>query len=254
MRNILLTVAYDGTDYHGFQRQRPGLISVQQRLEEALEDLLRHPVRIIGAGRTDAGVHAEGQTVGLQTDVPMPVDQLPHALNRRLPPDIVVRDARTVPPDFHPRFSAASKVYRYTVWRDRYPSPFYYRYTWHRAERLDVGKMAAAAGYLVGRRDFAAFQAAGRPVRDTVRTLLRCDIEEEGSRLIFRLEADGFLYKMVRGIVGTLIDIGRGRWAPERMAEIMASRDRRQAGRTAPPQGLCLEKIRYPCLDEEPPL
>lgn len=243
---VLLTVAYDGTDYCGFQRQRPGQVSIQQRLEEALERLLGKPVRVVGAGRTDAGVHAGGQTVMFRTDLQMPVERVPFAMNRYLPPTIVVTGARPVPEGFHPRFSARSKVYRYTIWRGPFPSPFYRRYAWHRPEALSAAAMSQAAGYLVGRRDFAAFQAAGRPARDTVRTMWRCDIEEAGHRLVVRLEADGFLYKMARGIVGTLVEVGRGRWAPQRVAEILLSRDRRQAGPSAPPHGLCLEAVRYP--------
>ncbi len=245
---MLLTVAYDGTDYCGFQRQRPGQVSIQQRLEEALEHLLGKPVRVTGAGRTDAGVHAEGQAVGFRAGLVIPVDRLPYAINQHLPADIVITGARLVPDGFHPRFSARSKVYRYTLWREPFPSPFHRRYTWHRPEPLNTVDMAAAADCLVGRHDFAAFAASGRSVgdSDTVRTLWRCDIEEAGPRLIFRLEGDGFLYKMVRGIVGTLVEVGRGRWPPQMVAGILASRDRRKAGPSAPPHGLCLEAVRYP--------
>ncbi len=198
-----------------------------------------------GAGRTDAGVHAEKQVVGFRTVTTIPVDRFPHALNHFLPPDIVVHGAREAEETFHPRFSARSKVYRYTILRVPFPSPFLRRYTWHRPGELDVDAMARAAAHLVGRRDFRSFAGAGRPVRDAVRTVFRCEVTQEGPLLMVRVEADGFLYKMVRTIVGTLMEVGCGRWKPERIPEILAACDRRLAGRTAPAQGLCLEDVRY---------
>lgn len=244
--NIVLTVAYDGTDYCGFQRQRPGRKpSIQQVLEEALEAVLNRPVRIAAAGRTDAGVHAEKQVINFRAPTSIPVDRLPYALNRLLPPDIVVQGAGEAEAGFHARFSARSKVYRYTIWRAPFPSPFLRRYAWHRPGDLDVGGMMRAAAHLVGRRDFSALAGAGRPVRDAVRTVLRCEVAPAPSRLLIRVEADGFLYKMVRNIVGTLVEVGRGRWEAERIPLILASRDRRQAGPTAPACGLCLEDVRY---------
>lgn len=244
--NIVLTVAYDGTDYCGFQRQRPGgKPSIQQVLEESLESLLGHPVRIAAAGRTDAGVHAEGQVINFRSPTAIPVDRLPYALNRLLPPDIVVQAAAEAEAGFHARFSARSKVYRYTIWRAPFPSPFLRRYAWHRPGDLDVEGMIRAAVHLVGRRDFSALAGAGRPVRDAVRTVLRCEVASEPPRLLVRVEADGFLYKMVRNIVGTLVEVGRGRWEAERIPRILASRDRRQAGPTAPALGLCLEEVHY---------
>ncbi len=250
--NLVLVVAYDGTGYCGFQRQRPrgaagrgGRPSVQERLEEALERLFDRPVVLAGAGRTDAGVHAEMQVVSLQAETAIPPDRLPYAINRWLPDDIVVTGAAVAPAGFHARFSAKSKTYRYSIWRARFPSPFLRRYTWHYPGPLDLAAMAEAASYFCGRQDFAAFQAAGSRVRDTVRTVRRCDLTLEGDVLQVRVEADGFLYKMVRTMVGTLVEVGRGRWGPEEVRRIIASRDRRRAGPAAPPQGLCLEMVEY---------
>lgn len=244
--NILLTLAYEGTEYCGFQRQRPGRrSSVQARLEEALEGLLGHNVRVAGAGRTDAGVHAEKQVVTFNATTRIPLDRFPYAVNRLLPPDIVVTEAREVEVGFHARFSARSKVYRYTLWRAPFPSPFWRRYAWHWPGQLDVRAMASGAVAMTGRRDFSALAGSGRPVKDAVRTVFRCDLEEREPFLILRVEADGFLYKMVRTMVGTLIEVGRGRWDPGRVDDILASRDRRQAGPVVPAHGLCLEDVKY---------
>lgn len=247
---VVLTVAYDGTDYCGFQRQRPGpRPSIQQVLEEAIARAVGQEARVTGAGRTDAGVHAEKQVVSFRAVTRIPVERLPYALNRFLPPDVVVTGAYPGKEGFHPRFSAASKVYRYTIWRAPFPSPFFRRYAWHHPKPLDVAAMRQAAASLVGRRDFAALAGAGRPVRDTVRTVLRCEVDERPPLLVVRVEADGFLYKMARTIVGTLVEVGRGRYPPEAVADILASRDRRRAGPAAPAMGLCLEDVRYRSVD-----
>lgn len=245
MANIVLTLAYDGTDYAGFQRQR-GRLTVQEMVETALADLLGQKVAITGAGRTDAGVHAEMQVVNFRARTSIPMERFPYAVNRHLPPDIVVTGARTAADDFHARFSARSKVYRYSIWRLPFPSPFMRRFVWHRPEKLDVGAMRAAATFLLGRHDFSALRAAAGPFSgDAVRTLSRCELEETPGLLILRVEADGFLYKMVRTITGTLIQVGRGRWEPGIVERILASGDRRRAGPAVPPHGLCLETVRY---------
>lgn len=245
--HLVLTLAYDGTGYCGFQRQRPGpRPAVQEVLERALGRALGVGVAVTAAGRTDAGVHAEAQVVAFRAETSIPVARLPYAVNRLLPPDVVVTGAWEAPAGFHPRFSAVGKVYRYALWRAPFPSPFWRRYAWHRPQPLDVPAMRQAAALLEGRRDFAAMMAAGRPVRDTVRTVVRCEVEDRFPLLLVRVEADGFLYKMVRTMVGTLVEVGRGRMAPAEVAAILASRDRRRAGPTAPPHGLCLEAVRYP--------
>lgn len=246
---VALLVAYEGAQYAGFQRQRPGLDTVQGRLEEAVSCLVGRPVALAPSGRTDAGVHAVGQVVSFPGPLSVPLERLPHALQRHLPEDIAVLGAARAPAGFHARFSARSKVYQYTIWRGPLQSPFLRRYAWHRPGPLDGQAAARAADLLTGCRDFAAFQASGRPARDTVRTVSRCEWREDGPFLRVVVEADGFLYKMVRTIVGTLVEVARGRWAPQEVADILASRDRRRAGPAAPPQGLCLLAVRY-----DPPL
>lgn len=247
MRNIKLVVAYDGTNYHGFQEQRgTGLPTVQETLEKCLAHLAGRRVQVIGAGRTDAGVHARGQVVNFDAaGWPIPVERIPLAMNGMLPGDIVVNCAEEVPGDFHARFSARSKTYRYSIWNDRFPSPFYRLYSSFLPVPLDVEAMSAAAVHLLGRHDFKCFQAAGATVKNTVRTLWRADIRREGPLIHFVFTGNGFLYNMVRIMVGTLVQVGTGKTPPERVKLVLASRDRNEAGPTMPPQGLCLEQVEY---------
>ena len=244
MRRVLLVVQYDGTDYHGFQRQ-VGQMTVQQRLEETLERVLGERVAVTGAGRTDAGVHAIGQAVAFTTDNPIPLPNMVVALNDALPRDIAIVSARQVAEDFHPRRDAVSKLYSYRILNRELPSPFICRYAWHVREPLDVELMSAAAEKLVGEHDFAAFCAAGSSVKSTVRRVTRLDVEAEGELVEIRAEANGFLYMMVRIMVGTLVDVGLGRLSVEEVGWILAGGDRTQASRTAPPQGLCLVAVSY---------
>lgn len=251
-RKLKLLVAYDGTDFHGFQRQ-PGRRTVQAVLEEALGRLAGHPVTVVGAGRTDAGVHAAGQVVHCTVAGSIPTERIPQALQGLLPPDVVVYAAEEVDESFHARKSARAKVYRYSVLVAPFPWPFIRRYVLHEPRPLDVAAMRAGAAHLVGRHDFAAFQAAGRPVRDTVRTVHRLELDEQvmpwGRIVHITVEADGFLYHMARNIAGTLLEVGRGRRPPEWVAEVLASRRRERAGPTAPAHGLTLLEVRY---DEAP--
>lgn len=239
-----MIVQYDGTDYAGFQRQ-PDVPTVQAELEAALTRLLREPVHLTAASRTDAGVHALGQVVAFGTASAIPIANLPRALNAALPIAVSVVRAEEAPAGFHPRFDATGKLYTYRVLSRETPSPFLCRYAWHVEDPLDRGAMAEAAEVLVGEHDFAAFCAAGSDVHTTVRNLYRLDLDAEGDVLELRLAADGFLYMMVRIIVGTLVEVGKGRLAPADAAAILASGHRRQAGPTAPPQGLCLVRVDY---------
>ncbi len=243
-RHIMMVVQYDGTDYAGFQRQ-PDVPTVQGELESALERLLSEPVHLKAASRTDAGVHALGQVVSFRTSNPIPVENLPRALNGMLPLAVSVVQAAEVPDDFYPRFDAIGKQYTYRILNREVPSPFICRYAWHVEEALDVDAMAEAAQVLTGEHDFAAFCAAGSSVRSTVRNLYRFDIDLNGDIIEARLAADGFLYMMVRIIMGTLVEVGLGRLTVGDVEAILASRDRRKAGPTAPPQGLCLVRVDY---------
>ena len=249
-RTFRAVLAYDGTGFAGWQRQ-PGRRTVQAAVEEALARLMGHPVRVVAAGRTDAGVHARGQVIHWHTSRSFPPERLVPALRGLLPPDVVAVAAGEAPPGFHARYSALRKTYVYHLWRAPVADPLHRHWRWHLPVPLDLEAMAEAARRLEGRHDFAAFKAAGSPVRDTRRTLFRCALEERGPLLRFVLEADGFLMHMARGIVGTLVEIGRGRWPVQRVDEILATGDRRLAGPTAPAQGLILWRVQY--RDWDPP-
>ncbi|MGQ9463508.1 MAG: tRNA pseudouridine(38-40) synthase TruA [Candidatus Fervidibacter sp.] len=244
MRHIKLVIGYDGTDFHGFQRQK-GLRTVQEELERTMTILLGHTVSVKAAGRTDAGVHAEGQVVSFWTNCPIPTDRLPVALNSLLPPDIVAKRSEEVGPDFHPRFSAVSRVYRYLIDNRPVPSTLLKRYSWHIPEPLDLEAMKIAAQFLVGVHDFASFHASGSDLGSTVREMKRIKITKRNGVIAITMEANAFLYHMARIIVGTLVDIGLGRRSPDEMNALLAARDRVAAGKTAPPQGLCLLQVKY---------
>ncbi len=245
MRRILLVIQYDGTDFHGFQRQDARLRTVQGELEAGLERVLGEEVVVNGSGRTDARVHAIGQAATFDTDRPIPVENLPGALNSALPVDMSVMSAEEVDQSFHPRRDAKGKQYCYRILNRALPSPFINRYAWHLREPLDVARMQAAAARLVGEHDFVAFCASGSTVQTTVRELRRVDVSREGETIEVRIEGNGFLYMMVRIIVGTLVEVGAGRMSAEQVAEILAGGDRRAAARTAPPQGLTLMEVSF---------
>ena len=237
-------VAYDGLDYHGFQRQREEP-TIQSVLEQALFEINKVPISLQGAGRTDAGVHALGQVATFSPQVSIPIDRWAVALNRLLPRDVVVRRASEVDHDFDPVRWAKRKHYRYVIHREAVPSPFYRRYSWHLNASLCVENMQQAIALLKGTRDFAAFQVSGRPVKSTIRRMYRCSVRDEGRFIYVDLMADGFLYKMARSIVGTLVEVGQGRTSLEEFQSILNSGDRSNAGVTAPPEGLFLIRVRY---------
>lgn len=245
MRNIKLTLSYDGTCYHGFQDQGEHLPTVQGELEKAINRLTGERLRVCAAGRTDAGTHALGQVVNLRTHSGIPVERWPYALNAVLPSDIVATEAHLVPLDFHARHSAVEKTYRYSIDNGRFPQVLLRRYAYHVPEPLDVGAMAIAAQYLVGRHDFAAFRAIGSSTISTTRSLRALQVESHSAMIHVTASADGFLYNMVRIIVGTLLEVGRGKQPPLWVKAVLAGRERAQAGATAPPHGLCLMSARY---------
>jgi tRNA pseudouridine38-40 synthase len=247
MRTIKLTIQYDGTNYVGWQRQ-PNGASIQGVLEGALAPIEGAPVSVHGAGRTDAGVHALGQVASVELTAGHDTSTLFRALNAVLPEDIRVVALEEAPRGFHARFSAVAKTYEYRVVNAPIVSAFVHRYVWHITQPLDLDAMRAAAEPLVGRHDFAVFQAAGSTVASTERTIARLDWEDGGGfdlPIVMRVTGDGFLRHMVRNIVGTLVEIGAGRWDPWRVLELLEGGDRTQAGPTAPARGLFLTRVDY---------
>jgi len=241
------TVAYDGTAFAGWQIQ-PNAETVQAVIERRLAEVLKTPVDITGSGRTDAGVHARGQVFHFDAHWPHEPAKLLTALRIGLPPTIQIRSAERVPASFHARFGATGKIYHFSLCHGAYADPFTQAYTWSMPRKLDVDAMRAAAALLVGTHDFRAFTAipgSGIAKEDTVRTVKRLDLVEDGHRLRIEAEGNGFLYKMVRSLTGALVDVGLGRLSPADMEPILASQLRTQRVFTAPPQGLCLVEVFY---------
>jgi len=244
MATFKLTLAYDGTDYIGWQRQATG-VSIQGLLEDALREFDDREVAVAGAGRTDAGVHALGQVASCSLDRTIDPPTLVRALNYKLPHDVRVRRAHEMPPNFHARFDAHQKTYRYRLWNGSVFSPFQRRYAWHLPGALDIAAMRDATRLVEGTHDFAAFQAQGGDTPTTRRTVTQMRIADCGSRIDVEISGTGFLRHMVRTLVGTLVEIGRGRRDWRWIGDVIASRDRNQAGQTAPAHGLFLVSVQY---------
>jgi tRNA pseudouridine38-40 synthase len=247
MRNLKITIQYDGTDYVGWQRQDTG-VSIQALLEDALEPIEGAPVVAHGAGRTDAGVHAIAQVATFELGAAIQPPTLVRALNGVLPPQVRVIGAEEVEPGFHARFSATGKIYEYRVVNAPLVSPFLHRYVWHVVQPLDFDAIRQASALLVGTHDFASFQGAGSVVVSSSRTIRSIEWQDGGGYdlpLVMRIEGDGFLRHMVRNIAGTLVEVGAGRWPASAITGILAARDRARAGRTAPAQGLFLVRVLY---------
>ncbi len=242
MKRIMLTVAYDGTEYCGWQWQ-PNGPTIEGVLNRELSRLLKEEIHVRGASRTDAGVHALGNLCVFDSGTRIPPEKMCYALNQSLPPDIVVQDSREVPPDFHPRKCDSVKTYEYSICNTRFPNPVERRYTCWTHIPLDERRMAEAAVCLVGEHDFASFCSAGSEAETTVRRILELTVRRDGCRVSLRVRGTGFLYNMVRIIAGTLIQVGRGNLSPDRVAGILDACDRTQAGPTAPASGLCLMEI-----------
>jgi len=246
-RWLKLTVAYDGTRYAGWQHQ-PRLPTIQSTLAEAWRAITGETPTLSASGRTDAGVHALGQVVGLTTRSPLDCRRLLHGLNAKLPADVVVRRVEPAPSGFHATYDALRKLYRYQIYNSPTPPLFDRAYRWHVRTPLEVHAMQAAARRLVGRRDFASFETAGSERSSTVRTLTRVDVRQGGDTgelLDIDVEGDGFLYNMVRGLAGTLVEVGRGARPADWVSEVLAARNRRAAGPNAPPLGLVLVRVDY---------
>ena len=244
MRTLKLTLAYDGTRFVGWQRQASG-DSIQAIVEDALARFEGAPVTLFGAGRTDAGVHALGQVAHARVTFQHDTGTLLRALNAQLPEDIRVTAVDEAAPDFHARFGARWKTYRYQLRNTSTASPFDRAYVWHLPERLDVAAMQRAAALLVGRHDFAAFQSVGTPTPDTIRTIRRSELIEQTPLLVYEVEGDGFLRHMVRAIVGTLVEVGRGWRTVDGVRALVDGGTRADAGATAPPHGLFLVRVDY---------
>jgi len=245
MKRIKLVVAYDGTNYCGWQNQPNGL-SVQEVVEKHLSELLKEEIHIVGASRTDAGVHALGNVAAFTTNARMPGEKISYAMNTRLPADIRIVDSGEVALDFHPRFTQTVKTYEYRIFNRRFPDPTKRLYSFFYYYPLDLEKMKKAAAYLVGEHDFKSFCTAKPEVENTVRTVYSLDLEKEGDMITIRIRGNGFLYNMVRIIAGTLIRVGGGMIEPEEIPVILQAKDRNLAGETARPEGLTLVKIEYP--------
>ncbi|MDP4118876.1 MAG: tRNA pseudouridine(38-40) synthase TruA [Bacillota bacterium] len=245
MRNIKLTLMYDGTNYHGWQRQQ-NVITVQQCVEEALERIFQEPrVIVYGCSRTDAGVHARAYVCSFFTNSKMPAKKIPFALNTCLPRDIRAVGACDVDMDFHAQYRAKSKIYSYTVINAPHGNAFLYNRAWHYPQKIDMEKVKYAASFLVGRHDFRTFMAVDGCQKIYVKNMYSLDVHKDENIITFTLHADGYLYNMVRIICGTLVFMGSGTLNYLDMPDILASLDRRRAGMTAPPQGLILEKVFY---------
>lgn len=244
MARYKLIVAYDGTNYNGFARQ-PNGTTIVETLEEAVEKIVQHKVYILGAGRTDTGVHAKGQCCIFDSDTKVPVERLAKAINSKLPMDIAVQSVEKVSDDFHPRFGAKRKTYRYQILNSKQRNPFLYKYALMYPYEINLEKMKAAAEKMVGTHDFKCFCAAKTDVKDTVRTIYDIHIYQQDDLISVDICGNGFLYNMVRIIIGTLLKVNEGKLTVDDITRIIESKDRNLAGPTAPPQGLTMLKIIY---------
>lgn len=248
MRFLKLTLAYDGTNYAGWQVQ-PNGPTIQEKLELALKNITGETIRAVASGRTDAGVHALAQVVSFQTESQLSPEVLCKAINANMPRDIAVINVCEAPPGFHAIRDALGKRYRYVICDGPVQNIFLRHYAWQLLKRLDVEAMHVAAQSLLGKHDFSSFEASGSERKTSVRTIGDIFVDrrtdEESEKIVFEIEADGFLYNMVRNIVGTLVEVGRGRQSTQWPAQVLAAKDRQQAGPTAPPQGLFLVRVEY---------
>jgi len=244
VRNIKLTIEYDGTDYCGWQSQKNG-IAIQDMIKKAIIKVTEERVSIAGSGRTDSGVHAKGQVANFKTNSRLPVNNIKKGLNRYLPKDVIITDIKEVKENFHSQYNVKSKIYRY-AFTNRVPiSPFNRNYVAKFSYGLDLALMEKEAGELVGTHDFSAFQSIRSKRKDPVRTIKSILIKKNSKFIYMDIEANGFLYNMVRNIAGTLMEIGRGKFEPGSTKHILKSRNRKNAGPTAPAKGLCLMRVRY---------
>jgi tRNA pseudouridine38-40 synthase len=245
MRNIRLLIEYDGTNYQGWQVQPKGS-TIQGTIEEKLALLTGEPVRLIGSGRTDAGAHAFGQVAHFKTQSQMDVRSIQRALNSLLPPDILIQKVKEDEEGFHAQKQSKSKVYEYRILNRNLRSVFHRGYAWHIPQKLDLEEVKKAARNLIGEHDFSSFRSTGTPTRTAVRRVIRAEWKRgRGGLIRFEIEANGFLKQMVRAVVGTLVEVGRGKISAEEFRKIIESKDRKKAGPTAPAHGLFLKEVKY---------
>jgi tRNA pseudouridine38-40 synthase len=245
MRNIKVLIEYDGTNYQGWQVQAKGP-TIQGILEEKLSLLTGEPIRLFGSGRTDSGVHALGQVAHFKTQSQMDIHSIRKALNSLLPSDIVIKKVEEVGEDFHARKQSKSKLYEYRILNRELRSAFHHGYAWHIPQRLNLRKMREATQCLIGEHDFSSFRSVGTPTRTAVRKVIRAEWEKDrGEFLCFKIEATGFLKQMVRSIIGTLVEVGKGKMTVLEFRKILESKDRKKAGPTAPAHGLFLKEVKY---------
>lgn len=244
MKRVMLTVAYDGTNYCGWQVQ-PKKTTVQGILNEKLSILLKEDIAVIGASRTDSGVHAYGNVAVFDTNTLIPSDKISYAINQHLPGDIVVQNSREVTGDFHPRHCNCIKTYEYSIYNAPFPNPIRCRYSHFVYYSFDIEAMQQAAVYFLGEHDFKSFCSAGSQVKDTVRRIDVLEVMKNGKLITIRIKGNGFLYNMVRIIAGTLMQVGKGHYLPEHVKDIIDALDRHEAGPTAPAKGLTLVEIIY---------
>ena len=244
MRNIKLTIEYDGTNYLGWQRQKVGN-TIQGTLEEAIEVLTNETVETIGSSRTDAGVHAKGFVANFKTSSKIPADKYREAINHKLPDDIVILKSEEVDEEFHARYNAMGKTYSYSILNREVPSAINRNYVYHVKRRLDIEAMREACNYFIGTHDFVSFKSSGSSVKTTVRTISELYLEEQEDTIKIYVTGDGFLYNMVRIIVGTLIMVGFNKIKPNEIENIIKEKDREKAGICVPAKGLVLERVYY---------
>ena len=244
MRNIRLTIEYDGKDYNGWQKQ-PNKLNIQGEIERAIFNIMHEEVDLIGSGRTDAGVHSLGQVANFKTNSNFSIEKMPIALNSQLKNSIVIKKAEEVDERFHSRYNAKNKTYRYIINNSKTGTAIYRNLEYCYPFELDVEKMQEAAKYFEGEHDFKAFKSSGTSGKNSVRTIYKAEVKKDGERIIIELTGNGFLYNMVRIISGTLLDVGLGKIKPEEISEIIESKNRQNAGKTLPAHGLYLVCVEY---------
>ena len=244
MRNIKLTIEYDGKDFNGWQKQ-PNKLNIQGEIERAIENVTGEKVELIASGRTDAGVHALGQVANFKTNSKMAIEKIPIAINSQVKKSIRIKNAEEVDENFHSRFNCKRKTYRYVIDNSKYGTAIYRNISYHMPIKLNVEEMKKAIKYFEGKHDFKAFKSSGTSSKSSVRTIYSAQILVEGDNIGIDLTGNGFLYNMVRIIAGTLVDVGLGKIKAEDIPKIIEGKDRTKAGKTLPPQGLMLIKVDY---------